>query len=88
MRGVDYATAKAALDRHFREIQRQYHPVAGAAVQDVVRRPGPGGEVFGIVVFLVDDSALPDTAQTIDGVPVIFQVHGKFTKRPGTEPSC
>jgi hypothetical protein len=90
MRGVDYARAKAVLDRHYEEIQRRYRPVAGAAIADVVRERASEGDrdVFGIVVFLVDASGMPTTPQSIEGVPLTFKVSGEITIRSVPGPTC
>jgi len=53
------------------ELIAQYH-AEGAGIGK-----GPGGE-YEIVVYLADEKARPAQSATLEGVPIRFEVTGKF----------
>jgi hypothetical protein len=82
-RGVTFAKADRVMHQHAEEIWHRYRKVAGIGIGDVCRRSDcPRDEVFGIIVSLEDASGLPTAPQAIDGVPLEFQVTGRFTTPP------
>jgi hypothetical protein len=83
--GVDMATARQVLARHVDDIEDRYSGVIGTGVDAVVRPPtgttGSGTRIYGIVVYLRRQDDRPDEPQSIEGVPLTFEVTGEFHTR-------
>lgn len=79
-RGVDIETARRVHERHGRELERDYPRLTGHAV-GVVTRERKGPLVYGIVVYLADETDLPGERRFVEGVPVAFIVTGEFSAR-------
>lgn len=78
-RGVPFARAKAVYARYGQAIPRRYPGVRATEVGVVVlgtRLPKPEDSVYGITVMVDGATHLPDSPQSIAGVPLRFRVRG------------
>lgn len=82
-RGVEYARAKAVLDKYQDTIWHRYREVQGTGITGVNLRylsHGPReGPIYCILVFVNRIADLPTTPQSIAGVPLKFRVSGRFS---------
>ncbi|GGZ03198.1 hypothetical protein [Streptomyces poonensis] len=88
-RGVAYAKAKAVLDSNREEIWERYASIQGSGIGAVEgawdeKSADSDPEIFVIVIHLTDSADVPGFPQTVEGVPLRFEVGGPFTAQPLT----
>lgn len=89
VQGVVFDQAKRVLQQSKDQIRSRYPGVVGTGIGSVVRphdRVRAGRKVYGIIVFLDKKSRRPPAGQSIEGVPLRFEVSRRYRALPG--PIC
>lgn len=86
MQGAEFEKAKRVLREHRQQIWQKYTGVVGTGLADVNQPgglPAAGARSFGIIVFVEEENDRPANEQSIEDVPLTFQVSGHFQVSPG-----